>query len=357
MAKNYNIRIEYLERIKNMLASFGEEEYDYDVGRLELLIERLKSNFTIDADDAEDILVQLDTDMFFWHDYRRFFPKVKEFYNDGIVVSDQFRCKFAPLDISHDELIDLTRTFFKEQGEFFVKHFDHALRDAENHISFIEPNDGTAGEMYYIKALNEVFLFIPDTKKVDMLYTFAHESEHAIDMDANPTYYENCGIRETSTLFMEMVASDYYNEKFNLGIQGFYNQFSNLTSIKLDTNDLIERQRMLKLYKKIADYSDEAIMKRLHNKWSQRDLDLRKDYSLVTLYFYQIPYLTAIELYKIYKTDREKALYILTDIILNGTDQNIFSLLNKHGISLNKNAFEYEKSLVLKYDSLEKDTK
>ena len=352
MAKDYNIRIEYLEKLRNMLASFGDPQFDQDVGRLNLVIDRLRSNFTIDADDSDSILYQLDGDLCDWAHYRRFFPKVKAFYNDGVKITDQFHCAFKPLDISHDELIEVTRTFFKEQGEFFLKHYDHVLRDAEHHISFVSPDSNTAGEMYYFRSVNEAFLFIPDNKSVDMLYSFTHESEHALDADANPDFYENCGIRETSALFMELIASDYFNEVFHLDNEGFYNHLGNLTAVKIDTYDIMERQRMIKLYKKIMDYSDEAIMKRLLNKWNQEYLDLRKDSSLLSLYFYQIPYLIVIELYKIYKTDKEKAIYILIDIILNGTDQNIFSLLNKYGIVLNKNAVEYEQSLLLKYDSI-----
>ena len=354
MAKDYKIRIEYLEKLRNMLASFADPEFDRDAGRLKLVIDRFKSDFTIDADDSDSILDQIDGDLCDWPRYRRFFPKVKAFYNDGIKITEQFSCAFDPIDVSHEDLIEITRAFFKEQGEFFLKHYDNALRDAENHISFVSPDSDTAGEMYYIRSVNEMFMFIPDNKRVDMLYSFAHESEHALDTDANPDFYENGGIRETSALFMELIASDYYDEKFNLGNQGFYNHMGNFTAFKLDTYDLIQRQRMIKLYKKIIDYSDEAIMKRLRRKWSQEYLDLRKDSSLFTLYFYQIPYLIVIELYKIYKTDKEKALYILIDIILNGTDQNIFSLLNKHGIVLNKNTVEYEQSLLLKYESIKK---
>ena len=56
----------------------------------------------------------------------------------------------------------------------------------------------------------------------------------------------------------------------------------------------------------------------------------------------------AIELYTIYNIDKDKALYILRDIIMNGTDNNIFNILKKYNINIGNNIVSYEQDMCLK---------
>ena len=103
---------------------------------------------------------------------------------------------------------------------------------------------------------------------------------------------------------------------------------SSLIFKHLKEDDLL---RCLKMY----DFSEEDIVFLLEESITQ-------DYS------YQLPYLIAVELYVIYHNNRKKALAVLEDIILNGDQYNIFDILNKYGIVLNKNVLYYEDFLYKK---------
>ena len=45
---------------------------------------------------------------------------------------------------------------------------------------------------------------------------------------------------------------------------------------------------------------------------------------------------------------KDKALYILMDIIMNGTDKNIFNILKKYNINIGNNIVSYEQDMCLK---------
>ena len=82
--------------------------------------------------------------------------------------------------------------------------------------------------------------------------------------------------------------------------------------------------------------------------FSQNDLNFYFEQGIVSEISYQISYLIAIELYMIYYRNKDLALKICEDIIMNGTSENIFKLLDKYGIKLNSNVVNYENKIYKK---------
>ena len=349
MAKNYKIRMEYLKQLRDMFESFVDDPMvARDYLRLDLLIERLEHDFQQTADN-DGIVDQLGEDYKHWADFRKYVPKLKRFFNGGLYFSEAVSPKFKEIKVSDEDTVMLAREFFSKQGEFFVKHFDNFLEDeAEDHIDFFDPSKHSSGEMMYLHTTGDKFIFAANYSNIVKPTAFVHEAQHVIDNEANPEFFENNVIRETAAVFMELLATDYFNNFFGLDNQNLLRQFQILSIIKMDTRDALYRDRMIKIYKKIKDYKPDHIYKRLTKRINTDYADFMADYSIYQLYNYQIPYLTAIELYTLYQVDKDKALNILIDIILNGTPKNIFTLLAKHGISLNKHSHQYEEELCLK---------
>ena len=82
--------------------------------------------------------------------------------------------------------------------------------------------------------------------------------------------------------------------------------------------------------------------------YDEESFKLFERYSLVNDYYYQISYLTAIELYNIYKNDQEYALFILKELITKANDDNILQFLEHFGICLGESLSGYEDSLLTK---------
>ena len=301
------------------------------------------------SSDSSSIVEQLKVDYEHWPEFRRYFPKVKKFYNSGLYFNDVPKPNYRKIDLSEDDTIALTREFFSKQGEFFIKAYDEFLsEDAEDHIDFFKPNKYSAGETLYLHTTGDAFIFAADNRDITKITSFVHESEHVIDCIANEEFFENNVIREINAMFMELIACDYFNDVFGLDKQNLLRQFEILGTVKMDTRDVVVRNRMLKILNKSRTHDDKFIYRRLKRKFNERYMDCMTDYTIYQLYNYQIPILTAIELYQIYQVDRDKALNTVMDIILNGNPNNIFALLQRHGIALNKHYTEWEDNLCSK---------
>lgn len=349
MEKKYKIRMEYLKQLRDMFENFVDDPIiARDYLRIDLLIERLEHNFQQEA-QSDTIVEQLKVDYEHWPEFRRYFPRVKRFYNSGLYFNDAPKPKYKEINLCDEDTVRLTREFFSKQGDFFIKNYDEFLNDdSQEHIDFFEPSPYSAGETVYLHTTGDAFIFAANDKNIVKLTSFVHESEHVIDCMANENYFENTTIREINAMFMELIACDYFNQVFSLDKQNLLRQFEILGIVKMDSRDVIVRNRMLKLFNKSRMYDEELIYRRLKRKYNEKYMECMTDYTIYQLYNYQIPYLTAIELYSLYQVDRDKAINTVIDIILNGNPNNIFTLLSKHGISLNKHTTEYEDNLCLK---------
>ncbi len=349
MAKNYKIRVEYLKQLRDMFENYLDDPMvERDYIRIDMLIERLENDFKQEPNE-DGIISQLGYDFVHWQEFRRYYPKLIKFYSDGLYFSEAVSPGFKDVKISNEDTVMLAREFFAKQGDFFVNHFDEFLEDdSEESIEFFAPSNNFVEETTFMHTTGDRFLLAADHPNIVKLTAFVHEGEHIIDNVANPDFFENTAIRETTAMFMELIATDYFNNLFGLSEQNLLRQYELLSIVKSDTIDAIVRNKMLKIYRKNRYYTPEHIYKKLTKKFNKGYVDWMADYSIYNLYNYQIPYLIAIELYKLYQVDRDKALNVLIDIILNGTPENIFALLAKYGISVNKHSHQYEDELCLK---------
>ena len=115
----------------------------------------------------------------------------------------------------------------------------------------------------------------------------------------------------------------------------------------LQAHAIIRKTQLLEIYGEHQDESKKRLFATLRNNgFSKKAVEEYEKYCIIEDYYYIIAHLTAIELYFIYIKDKEKALTILEDIIMNGTDHNILSILANHQIILTNHLDEYEDNLI-----------
>ena len=105
---------------------------------------------------------------------------------------------------------------------------------------------------------------------------------------------------------------------------------------------------MLKNYSAIKDFNENIIFAILKKKGYRKELiEYYESETLIENYYYILAQLVAIELYFIYRKDKNKALAILEEIIMKADDSNILSILKKQHIVICKNLNRYENELIL----------
>ncbi len=348
MEKAYDIKINDLKLILNTLRLYEEDSVvSSDIHCLSGYINRLENKFMESdislyeklIDDAEDL-----------HFYKPFYPIFHNFATLGRCQEElAFDTVYTPFCMSDEQTMENAKDFFQLQGDFFYSQFEEFADEADDHLKFVDKDADTDGETLMLKSTGEAFVFVPNHSNITKFTILIHELEHCIDFFYNPDFLNDYVIRETSAIFFELLASDFIANKYQLLNDGFQRRNYLHTIIKSQATILIDKYRLLNLVNDKKELNEKKLFEYLAmHDFDMDDICYLLEANLMQDNSYQIPYLIAVELYVLYHKNKELALKILQDIILNATQYNILDILSKYGITLNTNVVLYENDMYKK---------
>ncbi len=289
------------------------------------------------------------------------------FWGDIIEFSEleepdfKFIPKIKRCSLSQDDILSLTHDFYRSLGSFYFGNFMKHFYRRKDHIVFRKYQEESicSGSSICLSSKPESFIEVFRTYTIDDVLTTIHEYSHAISATINPANFDLAknNFIETDTLFMELIANDYLksltNDK-NLLITKAENHLQEI-SFALDLSDLIslvETEETLK-----SGYTSNRVMKKAASEeCGIHPMELENILQNVAMSSgnveYIMSYLLSIELYNIYKQDRDKALYLLKKFILLDCDsqEQYYSNIKRLGIipNLSTREFNHDLNLELK---------
>lgn len=348
MERNFNVDKENLLSLLDILKMYqNDKDVLEDRYKLERIISRFENHF-YEADTEDTLETAILGDLVKYRFFKPFYPLAEEFLNTDFDIGDNsYEPQYTILNISDDEAFSTIEDFYHEQGEFFSSGFDEFEEEAEDHLKFIDASDNTDGEMVFLKSIGDAFVFCPNYSNITKMTILSHEVEHVIDCFKNPNFYENLLIRETVSMFMEMIAGDYCANRYNLDNDHIQRKLVIHSILKNHFRIFIDKIDMLEIIDKNSSLSREEIAEILSNNGFDLDcIIFLMEKNITEDFFYILAYLIALEVYFIYYDDKDKALNILKDIILNGNDYNILDIISKYGIILNRSVNTYEQKVL-----------
>lgn len=348
MRKVYDIKISDLKLILNTLNLYANDSVvTSDIHCLGSYISRLENQF---LDQDISLYEKLLDDAGDLHFYKPFYPIFHKFAELGRCQDElSFKNVYTPFYMSDEQAMNDAKEFFQLQDEFFYSQFEEFNDEANNHLKFVDKDADTDGETLMLKSTGDAFVFVPNHSNITKFTILIHELEHCIDFFNNPNFLDDYVIRETSAVFFELLASDFIASKYNLFNDGFQRRSYLHTLIKSQAAILMDKYRLLDLINDKKDLNEQELFAYLvMNNFDIDDIYFLSEATLMQDNSYQIPYLIAVELYVLYYKNKELALIILQDIILNATQYNILDILSKYGIVLNTNVVQYENDLYKK---------
>jgi len=349
MARNFNIDKNDLYAILDMLKDYqDDEDVLIDHYRIERIINRFENNFYEETEG--DLIELIEDDLEKYDFFKPFYPLAEKFMQTGVDVDTfHFEPNYTPLDIPDEEAFSIVDDFFKEQGDFFRSTFNEFDEEADDHLEFVEPNCNTECEMVFLKMTGDAFVFCPNYSNFTKITILSHEVEHVIDSFKNSDFFDNLLIRETIAIFIEMLMGDYCAKKYHLLDDHFQRKFMLHIILKRHATIFIDKMDMLNIINSHRNLNENDLFCLLDEEGFSNDcVAFLMENTISEDFYYILAYLIAIELYFIYQSDRQKALTISEDIIMHGTDDNIFELLNKYDIMINQNVKKYENQLLKK---------
>lgn len=265
---------------------------------------------------------------------------------------------------SKKDILDLTHDFYKtELDKFFFHNFLKSFRQRYDHLIFTKEidNKNCMGESFSILSLKEIFIRVLRNFNIEDVLTTIHEYSHATSVIISPTHVsdQNYTFCEIDSLFMEMIAADYLERIFKNGEATIAK--ANSHELQCCTADVIASKIDLIKAEDLfynGCYTNNKMLKESAKKYcglvSEEVDDIIQQGSLS--YDYTISYLFAVELYNLYKNDKEKALYILRKIIyLNcKSELEYYNELKRLGLIPNMNMREYHRDINENIRKLEK---
>ncbi len=348
MTKDYTINIKYLEQLSDMFASYTNDYMvldDYE--KINAYIARLKSNYQ-ESKITTPLLERLKIDYSKLSFYTPYYPLAKALtntkYNSCAFYSPK---SYLYLNIETEEVLNIMKEFFMQQGNFFYSQFLDYLDEVEDHLEYVNPNKSMDGEMLFLRTINEAFVSITNYPNICKLSISSHEFTHVIDAFNNPNFHNQLLTREISSMFMEIIATDYLAQRLNLANDNFKRRAYLHGIIKEQANIIKRKTQLLQIFGEHQNESKKRLFAILRNNgFNKKTIEGYERSCIIEDYYYIVAHLVAIELYFIYTNDKDYALQILEDIIMNSTDYNIMDILTNHHIILTKHLNAYEEDLI-----------
>lgn len=259
------------------------------------------------------------------------------------------------INLSKKDILELTHDFYKSLNPFFFGNFMKQFYRRFDHVRFVEP-EGMEYDGFSICMVHrpEAYIEIVRQHTIEDVITTIHEYSHATSSAINPNHlsYPKDLFVEFDSLFMELIANDFLKSVTKSSdltiVKG--EEFLKNVDMALEISDLIslfEAEESLpngytsnKVLKKTAKEECALLPIEVESLLREREC-IGEDYV--------ISYLLAIELYKLYKEDKDKALYLLKKFILlecNSVEQ-YYSNIKRLGFIPNLSTREFQHDLDL----------
>lgn len=286
----------------------------------ELVTKRIKLNGSLERVNFRRVI---EDDFSILDNYGIFCPYVRRLDELGECLEVRPNSELPKITVSTHKILTVSRSFYDSIGGIFAsKYVEMAKRFKDTlHIRKLPQKVVTNGQTYSVYNTDITFVELGVNQTTQDYVSAIHEFGHGISCAINPMamydYGKYCFI-ELDSLFFEMVGLDFLSsnlslekDSFDINIQVLkdYIYSAQLICSKLDMYDSLSPDQL---------YEKRNVKNYLFNEIGYNKLganDVMNTYIRDYLH-YIISYLTAIELYMIYQSDKSLALDLLHKIII-----------------------------------------
>lgn len=354
MAKySWNIEVikDKIKQLKKLLELEKDHRkrklYRYDIETLECYLDGFYDTEKEDKikllDGYSMVKSSLEKTPFVWDDIKEF----KEITEKPLIhIPAVHRCS-----LSKEDILDLTHDFYKSLNHEFFINFMKNFRRRYDHIAFrnTSATEDKGNALTFITT-DEAFINVYREFTLDDVFTTIHEYMHTTSNCINHNHLcrpKNLYM-EIDTIFAELIAADYLESIFKNGAptlirayeHGRYVCTADELSVKIE---LLEYEKLLG--HKYNSNKELKLAAKSHCDVLGEEIDELFTSPNFSGIDYLVSYIFALELYKLYLTDKEKALYYLKKIILLecGSSQEYYYNIKRLGLFPNLTSSEFHK--------------
>lgn len=251
-----------------------------------------------------------------------------------IIGDDDQLSMLIDAKITRDHAMSLTNKFYKYFSDSLYSTFKKAYKERYTSVLFSDSvGRDFGGSAIYFDVLNKYFINIAKNNNISLIYSIIHEYGHTIAHILNPKAIllgkENM-FDEISGVFPEMV-SKYENIGNYDRIHSIFELYADFVNYKNMAFNLAHHVPLTNLW---LEYESKIGKKFLEEVQQNYDFD-RKELEEEILHadikvdgMYITSFLVAVELFHIYKKNKEKALKLFNEIIRIPYNESILKFIH-----------------------------
>lgn len=281
--------------------------------------------------------------------FEPFFEEIEEFSKIKRYIPIKDYVVLDELNISSSELISFVHDFYLGLDNELFRYFKNVFKERKNNLMFSDDRS----IQIYSPNLDYSYINVQKTDTIQDYINITHEYMHSI---CDRMYFRHNDDKypfdETASTFVELLVLDLLENIYGFNV-GY-------TDSVIEVNKLKANQSLL-----IANYSKYILIEASYlsqveelksKKTAIKEMAKMTKQKITTIYdimsnsayekyLYTIAYITALELFALYKVDPEKALYKLKQIINMPPKENYYAELLEMNILLNDNSKAYIKNI------------
>ena len=295
----------------------------------------------------------LKSNSFLWEDVRKF-AKMNciDYYSEFIFENG--------LELTDDEILALTHDFYKsatdkETFEKFLKVFNKRHKTLG---IFEDQYSEFVADSVYLPYYHDVFIQLNRKNTFEDVCSLVHEYGHAIQATTNfhPNIYNSC-FAEIISVFYELISFEHYSIVNDLKISAGMAQWDDYNSRILFADDLCDEFDIIKQIKARRKGTTTRVKIARYAKHDAATMQGFIEYDTAENLQYVIAELIGIELYMIYRKDKDKAMYLIhkiMDIDLRLNNEEYYKEIQKLGLNVNRKTSEYQDHLLKRMRTIKK---
>ena len=290
-------------------------------------------------------------DMMFLQDYESFIPYIRMFADFSEPIDYQ-EPPMRNIDTPAISMIREIKDFYSSIGGIFEENFLELIKGSRLRIRFQDKQERESGATFPILNTNNIYMIVGRVQGFQDYLTTAHECAHGISYLMNPDarcYYDRYLFQELMPILFETLLGDEKAksldsiEEAQAIKKAQFNDYLYSAKMVCAKIDMLEslNSRLLKNERAMREFLVN------YHQLDKEDIDILLREGIPNISVYVVSYLTAVELYLLYKEDKERALGILKEIVLakESIPNEYLAFVNQLGIEPGANIDTYRKLL------------
>ena len=228
---------------------------------------------------------------------------------------------------THEETLSLVRGFYadfdKELYDIFMKIYDERYKSVKFVKHYTNPDDPTfqetSGYCFYLGGINKAYISVDEQKGITKVSDAVHEFGHAIRYSILPSSAysaENCFVSEVEAIFPELVFLYEQGKKID-SFQSSLAMFDPLATYYEKASCIRMQQLIVNAWYDNNYKLDKNVYQRLREvaQMDRNDVYAALNTPIKANGPYIISFGIVLELFNLYKRDKDKAMYLYKKII------------------------------------------